>query len=98
MYSDPGAVCGLQVAVHDGCQFRVQVVLIATLFSNDAFTFALSLCSHLSLLPYFLAAAYALKLVRSRETYDRDRPGDVGKDEVIANMTGTTPAGYPNRL
>jgi arginine:ornithine antiporter / lysine permease len=47
----------------------VQAVLAATLFSADAFTFALSLCSHLSLLPYLLAAAYLLKLVLTRETY-----------------------------
>src|SRR6185295_8082384 len=57
----------------------IQLVLIATLFSDDAFTFALSLCSHLSLLPYFLTAAFALKLVLNRETYEKD-PGDVGKD------------------
>lgn len=61
----------------------VQVVLVATLFSDDAFTFALSLCSHLSLLPYLLSAAFALKLVMQRETYDKD-PGDAGKDTVIA--------------
>src|SRR5690606_6517169 len=42
----------------------VQVVLIATLFSADAFTFALSLCSHLSLIPYFLSAAFLWKLVQ----------------------------------
>jgi arginine:ornithine antiporter/lysine permease len=47
----------------------VQAVLVATLFSADAFTFALSLCSHLSLLPYLLSAAYLLKLVLTRETY-----------------------------
>jgi arginine:ornithine antiporter/lysine permease len=63
----------------------VQVVLVATLFSDDAFTFALSLCSHLSLLPYFLTAAFALKLVRSGETYDKD-PGDSGKDTLIAAL------------
>ena len=61
----------------------IQLVLVATLFSDDAFTFALSLCSHLSLLPYFLSAAFALKLVRSRETYDKD-PGDLRKDGLIA--------------
>jgi len=61
----------------------VQLVLVATLFSDDAFTLALSLCSHLSLIPYFLAAAFAFKLVRSRETYDKD-PGAAGKDAVIA--------------
>lgn len=63
----------------------VQLVLVATLFSDDAFTFALSLCSHLSLLPYFLSAAFMLKLVLSRETYERD-PGDVGKDTLIAGL------------
>lgn len=61
----------------------VQLVLIATLFSDDAFTFALSLCSHLSLVPYFLSAAYLLKLVLKRETYDKD-PGDRTADLVIA--------------
>jgi arginine:ornithine antiporter / lysine permease len=61
----------------------VQVVLVATLFSADAFTFALSLCSHLSLLPYLLAAGFALKLVRSRETYDKN-PGDAPKDTLVA--------------
>jgi len=61
----------------------IQVVLAATLFSADAFTFALSLCSHLSLLPYLLAAAFLLKLTLQRETYaagDRDH----GKDMSIA--------------
>jgi arginine:ornithine antiporter / lysine permease len=61
----------------------VQLVLIATLFSDDAFTFALSLCSHLSLLPYFLSAAFLLKLALNRETYEKD-PGDLGKDRGIA--------------
>ncbi len=61
----------------------VQAVLVATLFSADAFTFALSLCSHLSLLPYLLSAAYLLKLVLSRETYaptDDER----NKDMIVA--------------
>ena len=58
----------------------VQLVLIATLFSADAFTFALSLCSHLSLLPYLLSAAYLLKLVLTYETYqptDAERRKDL---------------------
>ncbi|MCU0668013.1 MAG: basic amino acid/polyamine antiporter [Myxococcota bacterium] len=63
----------------------IQLVLIATLFSDDAFTFALSLCSHLSLLPYFLAAAFAWKLVRSRETYE-NTPGEIGKDTFVAGL------------
>lgn len=61
----------------------IQAVLIATLFSDDAFTFALSLCSHMSLFPYFFAAAYALKLTLQREGYERDDEG-LGKDKLIA--------------
>lgn len=61
----------------------VQLVLAATLFSADAFTFALSLCSHLSLLPYLLSAAFLLKLVLDRGTYAVSDP-DRGKVMVIA--------------
>ncbi|MFJ4428352.1 basic amino acid/polyamine antiporter [Streptomyces bobili] len=39
----------------------VQVVLIITLFSGDAFNFALDLTSALTLIPFLLAAAFALK-------------------------------------
>jgi arginine:ornithine antiporter/lysine permease len=63
----------------------IQLVLFASLSSDDAFTFALSLCSHLSLLPYLLSAAYLLKLALDRETYD-EAPGDLGKDRVIAAL------------
>jgi arginine:ornithine antiporter / lysine permease len=63
----------------------IQAVLVATLFSDDAFTFALSLCSHLSLFPYFFAAAFALMLVLKRETYDKDS-ADLNKDLLIAAL------------
>ncbi|WP_338702967.1 basic amino acid/polyamine antiporter [Streptomyces sp. Q6] len=39
-----------------------QVVLIITAFSDDAFNFALDLTSALSLIPYLLAAGFAVKL------------------------------------
>ncbi len=61
----------------------VQAVLVATLFSADAFTFALSLCSHLSLLPYLLAAGYLLKLVLARETY-APTDAEYKKDMLVA--------------
>ncbi|MBX3026866.1 basic amino acid/polyamine antiporter [bacterium] len=68
----------------------IQLVLLATLFSDDAFTFALSLCSHMSLIPYFLSAAYMLKLLLTRETYDADAGGR-GRDMVVAVLaTGYT--------
>jgi arginine:ornithine antiporter/lysine permease len=41
-----------------------QVVLIVTYFSDDAFNFALDLTSSLTLIPFLLAAAYALKIAR----------------------------------
>ncbi|GAA1770295.1 basic amino acid/polyamine antiporter [Luedemannella helvata] len=39
-----------------------QVFLIVTLFSEDAFSFALDLTSALTLIPFLLAAAYAVKV------------------------------------
>lgn len=60
-----------------------QAVLVTTLVSDDAFTFALSLCSHLSLIPYFLSAAFALMLVLRKETYEK-HSGDLAKDTIIA--------------
>ncbi len=60
-----------------------QVVLVVTVFSGDALDFALSMTSHLSLIPFFLSAAFALKLVLRRETYDTHPKGYRG-DLVVA--------------
>jgi arginine:ornithine antiporter/lysine permease len=48
----------------------ITAVLVVTLFSDDAFTFTLKLCSSLSLIPYLLAAGYALQIGARGETYD----------------------------
>ncbi|MFC9242701.1 basic amino acid/polyamine antiporter [Streptomyces sp. NPDC057136] len=40
-----------------------QVVLVVTLFSDDAFNFALDLTSALTLIPFLLAAGYAVKIM-----------------------------------
>jgi len=53
----------------------IQVVLVVTMFSEDAFNFALDLTSALSLIPFLLAAGYALKLAWTRDTYDVDPNG-----------------------
>lgn len=50
-----------------------QVVLVVTAFSDDAFNFALDLTSALTLIPFLLAAAFAVKIARSPE-----REGAVG--------------------
>ncbi len=61
----------------------IQVMLVVTLFSADAFNFALDLTSALTLIPFLLAAAYALKLVATRETYD-EAPRGYGRELVVA--------------
>ncbi|HET6652792.1 MAG TPA: basic amino acid/polyamine antiporter [Nocardioides sp.] len=48
----------------------VQGLLAATLVLTDALNFMLDLCASLALIPYFLAAAYALKLGLTGETYE----------------------------
>jgi arginine:ornithine antiporter/lysine permease len=50
----------------------VQVFLVITLTSDDALNFMLDLCTSLSLLPYLLAAAFALKLGATGVTYESD--------------------------
>ncbi|MFE2295897.1 basic amino acid/polyamine antiporter [Streptomyces sp. NPDC059452] len=54
-----------------------QVVLVVTLFSDDAFNFALDLTSALSLIPFLLAAAFAVRIAR--------RPGR--RTDVVGRST-----------
>jgi arginine:ornithine antiporter/lysine permease len=61
----------------------ITAVLFVTLFSEDAFTFTLKLCSSLSLIPYLLAAAYALRIGVRGESYEHDR-GRRGKEVAFA--------------
>jgi arginine:ornithine antiporter / lysine permease len=63
----------------------VQVMLVVTLFSEDAFNFALDLTSALTLIPFLLAAAYALKLVLTRETYT-EQPEGWGRELVVGAL------------
>ncbi|MFF3124433.1 basic amino acid/polyamine antiporter [Streptomyces sp. NPDC057908] len=50
-----------------------QIVLVVTMFSDDAFNFALDLTSALSLIPFLLAAAFAVKIA-----FRPGREGTVG--------------------
>jgi arginine:ornithine antiporter/lysine permease len=61
----------------------VQVLLVVTLASEDAFGLALELTSALVLVPFLLAAGYGLRLVLRREGY---APGERvwGRDVVVA--------------
>ncbi|GGX59307.1 basic amino acid/polyamine antiporter [Streptomyces fructofermentans] len=51
-----------------------QIVLVVTLFSDDAFNFALDLTSALTLIPFLLAAAFAVKVARSGGAGRADLP------------------------
>jgi arginine:ornithine antiporter / lysine permease len=51
----------------------IQLLLVLLLFTDDALDFMLDLTVALSLIPYLLAAAYALKLTITRETYGDGR-------------------------
>jgi arginine:ornithine antiporter/lysine permease len=53
-----------------------------TLVVSDALNFLLDLCTSLALVPYFLAAAYALKLALTGESYENE-PSRVKRKEGI---------------
>jgi arginine:ornithine antiporter/lysine permease len=53
---------------------------------TDALNFMLDLCTSLALIPYFLAAAYALKLGLTGESYEEVAPGTRRKEAVFAGI------------
>ncbi|MBK3561982.1 amino acid permease [Streptomyces sp. MBT56] len=64
-----------------------QIVLVVTLFSDDAFTFALDLTSALSLIPFLLAAGFAVKVAARPERW-----GAVGRStrrELVIAVVAT---------
>uniref|UniRef100_UPI00333F1606 basic amino acid/polyamine antiporter n=1 Tax=Castellaniella defragrans TaxID=75697 RepID=UPI00333F1606 len=48
----------------------VQILVISTYWSNDAFALMLNLTSAMSLIPYFLVAAFGFQLAQRGETYE----------------------------
>jgi arginine:ornithine antiporter/lysine permease len=62
----------------------ISLLLVALLFAADALDFMLDLTAALSLIPYLLAAAYALKLTATRETYGNGK--SLVPDMVIAGV------------
>jgi arginine:ornithine antiporter/lysine permease len=63
----------------------VQLFVISTYWSTDAFTLMLNLTSVMSLIPFFLVAAYALLMTRRGETYEM-RPGERTRDMIFAGI------------
>lgn len=61
----------------------VQLIVISTYWSQDAFALMLNLTSAMSLIPYFLVAAYAVLIANRGETY-QVRSAERTRDLVIA--------------
>jgi arginine:ornithine antiporter/lysine permease len=62
----------------------VQLLLVATFLVTDALNFMLDLCASLALLPYFLAAAYALKISLTGEGYGEDEQRKRRRETIVA--------------
>lgn len=63
----------------------VQIIVITTYWSRDAFALMLNLTSAMNLIPFLLVATYGVKLARSGETYDV-RSGERRRDLIIAGI------------
>jgi arginine:ornithine antiporter/lysine permease len=63
----------------------IQIIVITTYWSRDAFTLMLNLTSATTLIPYFLVAAYGLMIAKRGETYQL-RPEERQRDLVLAGI------------
>jgi len=63
----------------------VQLFVISTYWSNDAFSLMLNLTSVMSLIPFLLVAAYGLLITTRGETYDL-RPQERTRDLIFASI------------
>lgn len=63
----------------------VQLFVITTYFSRDAFTLMLSLTSSMSLIPFLLVAGYGLQLARRADGYEA-RPQERRRDLILAGI------------
>ena len=63
----------------------VQIVVITTYWSRDAFSLMLNLTSATTLIPYLFVAAYGLMIAKRGETYDQ-RPQERKRDLILASI------------
>ena len=63
----------------------VQLFVISTYWSNDAFSLMLNLTSVMALIPFLLVAAYGVLMVSRGETYDV-RPEERRRDLIFAGL------------
>src|SRR5215468_1657213 len=61
----------------------VQIIVITTYWSRDAFALMLNLTSAMNLIPFLLVAAYGLQLANRGETYEA-KPRERRRDMIIA--------------
>ena len=64
----------------------VQALVALTLLVDDALNFMLDLCTSLALVPYFLAAAYALRLGLTGEAYEDVSPRVRRRETIFAGI------------
>jgi arginine:ornithine antiporter/lysine permease len=63
----------------------VQLFVISTYWSNDAFSLMLNLTSVMALIPFLLVAAYGLLITKRGETYNQ-RPQERTRDMIFAGL------------
>jgi arginine:ornithine antiporter/lysine permease len=63
----------------------VQIIVITTYWSRDAFSLMLNLTSATTLIPYLFVAAYGLMIAKRSETYEV-RPQERNRDLLIASF------------
>ena len=63
----------------------VQIIVITTYWSRDAFSLLLNLTSATTLIPYLFVAAYGLMIAQRGETYDQ-RPQERQRDLILASL------------
>ncbi|MEU6766286.1 basic amino acid/polyamine antiporter [Streptomyces sp. NPDC046853] len=66
-----------------------QIVLIVTMFSDDAFNFALDLTSALSLIPFLLAAGFAVKIALGAGQGSAETAGRSTRGELVIAVIAT---------
>jgi arginine:ornithine antiporter/lysine permease len=63
----------------------IQLIVITTYWSRDAFSLMLNLTSATTLIPYLFVAAYGLMIARRGETYEV-RPEERRRDLILASL------------
>jgi arginine:ornithine antiporter / lysine permease len=63
----------------------IQLIVISTYWSSDAFALMLNLTSATTLIPYLFVAAYGLMIARRGETYEV-RPEERQRDTILATL------------